>query len=216
MHRYIVFDTETTGLTRGSDDKRGSEVIQFSAIVFNSNFEIERVINRYSSTTQVMTAEVSNIHHINDELLQKLSEGKFLETIIEEEGIRDLDNVTWIGFNSHAFDIPMINQTLKQNGARGVVFGETVKHLSTQRDGVFKFDCMHPLGNIVLGRRGKLVDIIKKGIGSQEFESYCCALRDIYNITELQEGTDSFFHNAVYDALALYMLIHKYRTYLFR
>lgn len=215
LQHFIVFDVETTGLYKQKGDRNGSEVVQFAGIIFDANFNVLRVINRYSSTTQLIPKEVTDIHHLDDALLHKLSDGKFFEQIVTEEGLNKLDNITWIGYNSNSCDIPIINQTLKQNGLPGLNFGKSVQTLDAHLEGVHRYDCMMSLGNLVCGRRSKLSELIKRTYGIEEFIQYCQFFRTTHNIVEPIEGRDSFFHNAIYDALALYLLIARYKANLF-
>lgn len=213
--QYIFFDTETTSLERKTEFKNGGEVVQFSAIICDESFEIVRVINRYASTTQVFDPRASAVNKLNDQIVSRLSEGKFLEYVIQEEKIRELDDVIWIGYNSNSFDIPMINQTLTQNGFPGIQFGPTTNWLSPNIEGVYKFDAIHKLGSIISGRRDKLSNLINKDIGNDTFIQVCKDFKEYFDIVEPTAGEDSFLHNAVYDSLAVWLLVRKYKAHLF-
>lgn len=215
MHKFICFDTETTSCIKKTLRTNGGEVIQFSGIIFDDKFNIEKVINRYCTTAQVFDSRASSVHKLNDNLVMELSQGKFFEQIVLEEGLRDFSNITWIGFNSINFDIPLMNQTLIQNGYPSIYFGKTVNTLSFDRKGIFKYDCMLPLGISLSGRQQKLSTLTNRYLGEELFIEKCKTFRKAYNIIEPNKNENSFFHNAVYDSFALYLLLYKCRAYLF-
>ncbi len=218
MGQFIVFDTETTSLLKSSKKlsgrQRGGEVIQIAALFLDENFYITRVLNRYCDTTQIIDAGAEKVHKLSGKRVEVLSKNKFFEEIVEEEALRSLTNVTWIGYNI-SFDIQMVNQTLEQNGYFKLDFGKSVNLLDFHREGIYRFDAMNALCGIYgASRRMKLIDLVSKLIGIDNFKRACQNARSKYHIAESSPGSEDYFHNAFFDALALALLILKCKNFL--
>lgn len=212
---FVVFDTETTGLL-GSG---GHEVIQFSALWVDEDFVIRRVVNRYCKSNQFVSEGALKVHGLTDKIVDVLSDGKYFEQVVEEEGLRDLDDVTWISYGA-SFDMGICNQTLVQNGVPPINFGKLVRTLSFDRKGVFNFCALDTLGRMASNRgsRTKLVKVIDKYLGIEKFKSVCSFFRSKYNVVNphLSEGgEEDFFHNAVFDALGVCLLLEVCKVPLF-
>jgi len=214
MHKFLFFDTETTSLLNASKHKPGGEVIQFAAILVEPGFKVKRVINRYCSSTQLIDPNAEKVHGLSDKKISALSGGNFFETVAEKERLRSFDNVTWIAYNL-AFDTKKINQTLTQNGYEPVNFGQTTQKLDFSAKGVFKYDAIDPLRVIHRSNyRVKLQDLVKHHIGADVFKSVCRKFRVQHNIIDPLIGKEDYFHNALFDTLALLLLVYKFRNHL--
>jgi hypothetical protein len=176
----IVFDTETTGLSKKEEK---NEVVQFSAIWLNDKFEIDRVVNRYCKTNQFMTEGALRVHKLTDKLVDTLSGGKYFEQTVDEEDLRGCDNVTWVSYGA-TFDMGICNQTLLQNGCSPINFGKSVRTLSFEREGIFNFCALDTIGRMsgVGNRRKKLISVIDQYIGIQRFTAVCEIFRKKYEI----------------------------------
>lgn len=211
-HKFIVFDTETTSLNSMKNGKAGGEVIQFAAVIVDEVFNIVRVINRYCSTTQFIVPEAEKVHGLSDKKVSLLSDDTFFEQVVEEENLRKLDNVTWIGYNV-GFDIKMVRQTLIQNGNEPINFGSPVSLLSFDRKGLYYFDAMYPLSGISgFAHKRKLSALIEDYIGLDLFRKICLSARQKYSIVDPLIGHEDYFHNAFFDSFGLLILIQKFKN----
>ena len=156
-HQLVIFDTETTSLFMRTPTKAGAEVIQFAAIMVDENFNITRVINRYCSSTQLVDSEALKVHKLSDKKISILSDDKFFEQIVREESLRNLDNVTWIGYNIEGLD-----------------FGKNTEMLSFRKNGIYHFDAMRCLSRLSgYTHNVKLSDLINKYYGVDYFRRLC-------------------------------------------
>lgn len=213
-HQFVIFDTETTSLFMRTATRAGAEVIQFSAILIDECFNITRVINRYCSSTQLVDPNALKVHNLSDKKISILSDDKFFEQIVKEEKLRDLDNVTWIGYNVN-FDIKMVNQTLLQNGYESLDFGKNVETLNFHRSGNYHFDAMRCLSRLSgYNRNVKLSDLVNKYYGVEYFKQLCSIMRNKFNIIDPLIGKEDFFHNAIFDSLATLLIIQKFKNFL--
>jgi DNA polymerase III epsilon subunit-like protein len=220
---FIAFDTETTGLlgkstAHGTDKDSFHEVVQFSAIWLNSDFQITRVVNRYCKSNQFISEGAAKANHLTDKLVDVLSNGKYFEQIVDEEGLRDQSDVTWLAYGA-PFDMTICNQTLVQNGAPPINFGRSVKTLSFEREGIFNFCVMDTLGRMSSKwKRMKLVDAVEKYLGIERFRGICKVFRKQYGISDpflSEQGDEDFFHNSIFDCLAIVLLLEICKVPLF-
>ena len=212
--KLFVVDTETTGFL-GAEDRNGRkhEVVQFSGILLSQGLVIERVVNRYCKTTTLMSEGALNVHKLTDKKIDTLSEGKFFERIVEEEGLRDLVDVTWVFYNA-AFDKGIINQTLTQNGYAPLDFGKKANVLSYSTEGTWFFDMMYAMQGIVgKSRKVKLSYAVDQYIGSDVFRQVCAGFKQQHNIVDPLVG--DLFHSAIYDSLGVSLLLSKFKNVLF-
>lgn len=102
MEKYILFDTETTGL----DDI--DRIIQVGAMVLNSKYEVEEVIDELCNTNVPIQIEAMEIHGITPELIKgKLS---FLDSIFYKR-LNTLNNQkNYLIAHNMPFDMGMIKK----------------------------------------------------------------------------------------------------------
>lgn len=216
MHEFLFFDTETTSLLDARRDKPGGEVIQFAGILVGDDFTIRKVINRYCSSTQLIDPRAENVHKLSDKKISILSDGKFFETVVEEEKLRSFDNITWVAYNL-GFDTRKMNQTLTQNGYEPINFGTSTSRLDFNAEGIFKYDAMEPLRCIhKSSHKVKLQALVDAHIGADVFKQICLQFRTKYGIIDPLIGQEDYFHNAFFDTLGLLLLVNKFRNLLLR
>lgn len=97
--KIVVYDTETTGLTKSD------EVIQFSAIVMNDTLYTESLVNFYCNTQVPISTGAFSTHGIDKARLFQLSEKKVFEDNWLEfiESLRG-NNIIWVSWSQGGFD----------------------------------------------------------------------------------------------------------------
>lgn len=201
--KYIIFDTETTGL--GRED----EVIQFSCIIAGDNLATNTFCNFYCYTQHPINSEAFNVHKISKEKLREWSDGKtFEDNWIEYCKLFEGDDVTWIDWSLHGFDQRMINQTLVNNGLAPYFNFERVSDFKLCQKGKHSFNLMGALCK-KLGRRSiKLADAAALLPYNNQ------ALNDLYErmIRILMPKMNGVygFHHADYDAFITYVILYYF------
>lgn len=199
---YVIFDTETTGL--GSKD----EVLQFCGVVTNAKLEVRDVINFYCYSQVETSAEAERLHGLTPEFLWRASGGKALEDQVEKylrEVVR-MSDVTWVEYSSNGFDRRKINQTLKQNGAATINFGESIA-MAGRAQGVYNFSLYNALRCYCFGGKScKLSQAVATLPYSEEkIDSMYVAAMKHFNC--MGNGK---FHDASYDAFVSWLLFSYY------
>ena len=102
--KYIVLDTETTGL----EVKQGHRVIEIGAVLLNDRKKSEEHFHTYLNPSRLIDEEASKVHGImNEDLMDK----PFFEQIAEEF-LEFIDGSTLVIHNA-AFDVGFLNNELK-------------------------------------------------------------------------------------------------------
>ena len=102
--KYIILDTETTGL----EVLQGHRIIEIGAVVMNDRKKSEEHFHTYLNPSRLIDEEASKVHGImNEDLIDKPS---FDE--IAEEFLEFVDGSTLVIHNA-AFDIGFLNNELK-------------------------------------------------------------------------------------------------------
>jgi len=102
MEKYILFDTETTGLDETD------RIIQVGAMVLNSKYEVEEIIDELCNTNVPIKIEAMDVHGITPELI----EGKpsFLDSIFYKR-LNTLNNQkNYLIAHNMPFDMGMIKK----------------------------------------------------------------------------------------------------------
>lgn len=206
MTKYVVFDVETTGLTKCD------EVIQFCCIIIPEDKSLgvkEKMINFYCDTQATIDAGALNVHHIDKNKLHLLSQGQFFEDswLPLADSLRE-HKVIWIDWSMGGFDERLVNQTLVNNGLedyfhfpRFASFEECYKH---------RFSCFDLMRALCqqLGRRSlKLSDAVRTLPYDRD------KINRIYlaNASRLSNFDGEMrFHNAAYDAFLTRLLLKHY------
>ena len=141
--RFVIFDTETTGL-----DIYNDRILSIGAIgIFNHNIDVADSLEIYLKQDQ-FKAETVEIHGILKEgKLTKLSEAEAMEYFIAY-----IDNAVLVAHHT-AFDIEMINAALKRLGLpklknKTIDTGILYKKLEGKKDAHFNLDVLSEEFNI--------------------------------------------------------------------
>lgn len=193
--QYIVFDTETTGLSAAD------EVVQFAGLLLNEKLDLAKIINFYCQTQVPVNPEVTKITCLDGELLHKLSKGKFFEDYYYSIPVFKCTSLTWIGYNV-GFDCRMINNTLVNNGLPVHNFGSKTISLG-KGEGIYNLDVMQLVAAENNGIRKKLIEAAKELPHSQdELEQM---FQKLLKLTE--SPPEVRFHNALYDAMVTWLIL---------
>lgn len=102
--KYIILDTETTGL----EVKQGHRIIEIGAVLLNDRKKSEEHFHTYLNPSRLIDEEASKVHGImNEDLLDK----PFFDQIAEEF-LEFIDGSTLVIHNA-AFDVGFLNNELK-------------------------------------------------------------------------------------------------------
>ena len=135
--RFVVFDTETTGL-----DIINDRILSIGAIaIFNNTLDVADSFEIYlkQETFKVETVEIHGI--LKEGKLKKLQEGEALEKFINY-----IENSVLVAHHT-AFDIEMINAALKRNNLpklknKSIDTGILYKKLEGKKDSHFNLDVL--------------------------------------------------------------------------
>lgn len=199
--RYVVFDTETTGL--GST----AEVIQFSALLLKENLQVERITDFYCYTQEEIDPKASAVHNLTPTFLMEKSGGKtFEDNFLNLDWIKFSDLI-WVGYNV-SFDIRMVNNTLARNGLPKYDFGKNVVRIGNQ-SGRGYFDLMRFFAMLNNGYNRKLSVVAKTLPYSEE------KLETLYKkflFVAKNDASEATYHNSLYDAMITWLLLHSIRN----
>lgn len=102
--KYIILDTETTGL----EVKQGHRIIEIGAVLLNDRRKSEVHFHTYLNPSRLIDEEASKVHGImNEDLMDK----PFFDQIAEEF-LEFIDGSTLVIHNA-AFDVGFLNNELK-------------------------------------------------------------------------------------------------------
>ena len=153
--KIVILDTETTGI--GNRD----EVIQFSSICIDENFTVLGASNSYCKVTIPVPPEATAIHGITNEILDELSDNKFLEDHIESlDYMVNPKDTIFIGYNI-AFDIDKINYSLTNAGYAPIDFGINVNMIPEETKGRNYNICLMKTLKDNIGYRGRWKNYIR-------------------------------------------------------
>lgn len=208
--KIVVFDTETTGLTSTS------EVIQFSSIYIDENFTIKGASNSYCKVTIPIPPDATAIHGITNEVLEELSDNKFIEDHIESlEYMVNPKDTIFIGYNV-SYDIERINYSLTNAGYEPIDFGTNVNVIPRETNGKNYNICLMKTLKDNIGYKGRwrrLSNMCSTYL-DQPIE-IVDGLRNII-INEFKlcpgHGNDNY-HDALFDTLVTLLLFKKYVGY---
>ena len=113
MPRYVFYDFETTGISPAFDHP-----LQFAAIVTDEHLnEVDRVDIRCQAAPQVLPSPIA-LHVTNIKPEQAINKNQptpfeFAQTL--QKFTKDWAPACWMGYNTIAFDEPMMRQMFYQN-----------------------------------------------------------------------------------------------------
>lgn len=205
MTKYVIFDTETTGLTKTD------EVIQFSAFVLDDSFSVKSAVNFYSDTQVPISAGAFNTHHLTKAKLNQLAGGEFFEDnwmkLVDE--LRQ-HQVIWVDWCNGSFDERMINQTLENNGLPDYFHFPVSPDLKVCRKNRFSvFNMMRALCQKLGVRSLNLASAVATLPFTKE------QINNIYSSIAMQVPNlddELRYHNALYDAFVTMILFKYYFT----
>lgn len=202
--RYVIFDTETTDLK--------GEVIQLSYMLLDSNFEVLEFDSFYCDTNAKISQGAFNVHGISNQLLEVISEGKYLEDHLLKDHNKksifiDGSGLVFVGYNVK-FDIERVNQTLLPTGKSLVSMFDTESTVNLKESFNYSLDLMKLVKKeLRLSRFVKLCDVTewytKKKIPEIDLDSVYEIYKEKYKL-KTRGGT---FHDASYDVFCTYMLL---------
>lgn len=214
---YFIFDTETSGLPDMNDRLKENpyEVIQLSGFLVTEDFKIKQVVNLYCNISKPISPGAVAVHGIDNKKLLKLSKGLTLEDHLVNPKYSWLTNpkdIAFIAYNVD-FDKRMVNDSLKNNGYKGIDFGREVNILPKRGSkGVYNM-CLCKASKAAFGYRRlrKLIDVVSEKLP--------------YSETQINKGLDRIckgfgvsreqasYHDALFDSQALLLLLWKYIMY---
>lgn len=214
---YFVFDTETTGLPDMKDrtKKNPYEVIQLSGFLLTEDFKVKQIVNLYCNVSSPISEGAYKVHGIDNKKLAKLSKGLTIEDHLANPKYSWLANpkdIAFIAYNID-FDKRMINDSLENNGYKGINFGREVNILpKVGSTGVYNM-CLCKASKSAFGYRRyrKLVDVVSEKLPytEEKINRGLNKLCDIFNVSREQNS----FHDALFDSQALLLLLWKYIGY---
>lgn len=194
--KYVIYDTETTGLT-GND-----EVVEFGAIVTDENLNAKKAYKFYSFTQVPFSEQAQKITGLTPTIVRDLSNGKvFEDNWCRLPFVGDKD-IVWVSYSTNGFDERLINQTLYNNGLPKYDFGKRRKTI-VRGSGGYVFDVYAAIKYKVNNGKDKKLEQVLNGIGIPESN-----LNKIYHSVGIDDCT---FHDALYDACSLYIILYSYR-----
>lgn len=189
MKKYMVLDTETTGLEPG-------QICQLSYLIFDENFEIEKIYNRFYNVEYVEEG-ASNIHGFTKEKLDILSEGKEFDFDISEICF-DFIDVEKIIIHNKEFDLKFLDFEFKR--------------FNTEIDLRSKSFCTMNYHTDILKLPGKS----RNGSGykwprlSETLKYYGICDEHVLEISQKYFSCDEIgFHDARFDVTGLYLICKR-------
>lgn len=221
--KFIVIDTETTGINRPSTlDGRPytpkGEVIQVAALVCDEHLEVEKLISFYCMPTEPIADEARDkAHGIHNSEIKELSSGKFLEDYLYDT-YRDIflpnEDIIFVGHNI-PFDIRAINNSLLAYSCDELNFGSPIKSISSRRRGNGYIDTMR-LGKEVYNyhKFPKLSELVSLTKVNSVINQVYKVIKDSYldEKSFIREGVS--YHDAAYDVCATWASLKKMELYI--
>ena len=196
--KYVFYDVETTGLT-GRD-----EVIQFGAIIADENL-LPRAWEVFYCDTQVpIHKDAQKLHEIDAKTLHTLSNGQTFEDRFFKLPFVNTEDVVWISYSNGGFDERLITQTLRNNGLPKYNFGKKVNYLP--KGGGFLYNAYEGIRvRVNNGKPYKLGQLVSQlRLTGDGADSMFLKL----------VGRDASFHDALYDAFCLWLVVYNYKELL--
>lgn len=107
---YLFFDIETTGLSRNSD------ILEFAAILCDSNLDIKRVYNEYFLYDGEIPSSAIAIHGLTTQKLEFLATRDFMSAARDIYNLVSSENAYLCGHNVVNYDLPVLKSNLNRCG----------------------------------------------------------------------------------------------------
>lgn len=107
---YLFFDLETTGLSRNSD------ILEFAAILCDSNLDIVKVYNEYFLYDDEIPSSAIAVHGLTTQKLEFLAHRDFMCAADEIYSIVSAKNTYLCGHNVANYDLPVLRSNLNRCG----------------------------------------------------------------------------------------------------
>lgn len=196
--KYFIFDTETTGF--GSFD----EVIQLSGFLTDEELNPQKYVNFYCFTQVPVSDGASKVNGLNTTVLRELSGGlTFEDQWLKLDFINDPD-IVWVSYSKGNFDTRMINNTLVHNGLPAHDFGKPMKVLNQYDAGVYTYDAFAAIKRRAFSGVNNKLNTVAKSL------PYSKGQLDIV-FDKLTDGKCARYHDALYDAFILMMILRHYK-----
>lgn len=210
--KYVIFDTETTGIRSGKDD-----VIQLAYIVLDDNMDIIDCGCDYCNTDVPISSGAYDVHHIDKKFLETHAGSVFLNDIIMKNKYFRPDSeekdVVFIAYNA-SFDINMINKKLKARGYRGVYFGGYTKTPNDETSGRHHFCLMRGIQyKKKLRSPQKLLDVRKEILTNLSEDNIKMVYNHLSKPLNLPTRGERQYHDALYDTLVTALIYSKVRKW---
>lgn len=215
MPKFVVMDTETTGLNRIHEDslyvpaqlsKRGCEVIQIGGIVVNDGV-VEKMFCHFCDIIQAdVPTEVFKVHGISAQDVRKNLSCVYLPEVIQNYIPELLEpNMIFVGFN-FAFDKDAIRQSICSSG---LDFNPKLTFaLVPPTEGQYYYD----LAEYTKGKDG---GYRKLSYLSSKIKDKCCDFISKHdsvlecNDIDLYHSIAKTNHSSLFDSIATYMVAKR-------
>lgn len=201
---YLLLDCESTGL------ETKDETTQVSIMKTDENFVVKKVYSFYCSITSEFSAGAIEKTGINHNVLNKLSNGKFLEDYLQEYyELFSAPDVVYIGYNVF-YDLTLINNTLENNGYNRIDFGDEIAKLNVT-SGRHYFDLMRFMSNMLWNGTNRNLEVATRLLGLTD-EQLSKMFEKVLILCDQKRATkEKTFHDAVYDNFCVLGLLSKFR-----
>lgn len=208
--QYIIFDTETTGLTNND------EIIQFACMYLDDKFRLKGMDDFYCMPTSNISPGAMAVHHLDLDSVRRLSHEKFFEEnfyALKKKFERDC---TFINYSSSLFDFRLVNQSLTKAQLPEFDFGEKVLALDDNASGFYKYDLMSGIARIkgIRGGKIKLENALKlvPNYNEQDLKlkyMNLCKMLESKGLAPVSNN-DTMFHNARFDTFCMWYLLNAF------
>lgn len=192
--KYVIYDTETTGLTRSD------EVVQFGAIVTDEKFVPQKAVSFYCYSQVPISEGARKVTGLDAKTVHELSGGAtFEDRFLNLSFVNDKD-VVWISYSANGFDERLVNQTLKNNGLSEHKFGEK-KLYFTDSDKQYTLDAFNAIRLRVFNGKVQKLGQMAAALGYSEEK-----IDELFKRVIKGNGK---FHDALYDSFVLWLVVNK-------
>lgn len=199
--KFVILDTETTDFN--------GEVIQLAVAVLDERFRVISFDSFYCDTNELVSKGAYEVHGLSNELVHKLSGGKYLEDyLLNDPKYKSLffeEDIVVMGFNVN-FDVKSINNTLLNTGMTLNHLYSCHSPLVAQPGKSYYFDLMkyarRRTGMVKGLNLSKAVELLVPYINADE------AFENVRKKFGIESGTN--YHDAAFDTFCTILLFYEY------